>query len=176
MSKENGGSADEANVDHSHDGVFFTTFSLVLGFLVALTLVIIGIANVVVDDDNVDPLKTEQVAERIAPVGKVYTDASQQQAPVAEVAADEAPAKSGADIVTASCAACHMAGVMNAPKMDATADWQVRLDAAGGLEGLVSSAIGGKGGMPPRGGAALSDDEVSAAVLALLEGAGVSAE
>lgn len=176
MSDKNGGSEDAVQVDHSHDGVFFTTFSLVLGFLVALTLVIVGIANVMVDDETVDPLKNVQVAERIAPVGKVYTDASQQTAAASEEPAAAAPAKSGSEIVSASCAACHMAGVMNAPKMDATADWQARLDATGGLQGLVSSAINGKGGMPPRGGAGLSDDEVRLAVVSLLEGAGISAE
>ena len=167
--------ADGAAVDHSHDGVFFTTFSLVLGFLVALTLVIIAIANFVVDDDVADPVRNQQIADRIAPVGQVYTDAAQLSA--AEEPAEPAAAeRSGAEIVTASCASCHMTGVLNAPKLDAAADWQARLDANGGLDKLVASAINGKGGMPPRGGTALSDDDIHKAVAAMLVGAGVSAE
>lgn len=170
----NSASQDNVEVDHAHDGVFFTVFSIVLGFLVLLTLVIAAIANTIDPEDGGDPMAVKQIEDRIAPVGMVITDASQLQAAApAESAAAE---RAGSEIVTAACAACHMAGVMNAPKMDAKADWEARLAAAGGLDGLVSSAINGKGGMPPRGGAALSDDEVRKSVISLLEGAGVSAE
>lgn len=166
-----------ANVDHSHDGVFFTAFSLVMGFIIGLTLIIVLIANVIAPSDDGDPaMLRAQISERIAPVGQVYTDASEvamaAQAPAAPAAASE---RTGAEVVSANCASCHMAGVLNAPKLDATDVWQARLDAAG-LDMLVSNAINGIRGMPPRGGAPLDDDEVRRAVVAMLEGAGVSAE
>lgn len=168
-----------ANVDHSHDGVFFTAFSLVMGFIIGLTLIIVLIANVIAPSDDGDPaMLRAQISERIAPVGEVYTDASQvamaaqAPAPAAPAAASE---RSGEEIVSANCASCHIAGVLNAPKLDATDVWQARLDEAG-LDMLVSNAINGIRGMPPRGGAPLDDDEVRRAVVAMLEGAGVSAE
>lgn len=164
---------DKDNVNHAHDGVFFTVFSLVLGFLIALTVVIAIIANTIDPEKVPDPVRDMLIAERIAPVGAVYTDASQVRAAPAPAAAAEL---SGSEIVTASCAACHMAGVMNAPKLDATADWEARMAAVGGLDGLVSAAINGKGGMPPRGGAARTDDEIRRAVIAMLEQAGISVE
>ncbi len=165
---------ENVKVDHAHDNVFFTVFSLVLGFLITLTLVIVAIANTIDPEKAEDPMRAQQIAERIAPVGQVYTDASQMQAAAAPAA--EVAEKSGAEIVTASCSGCHLAGVMNAPKMDAKADWEARLAANGGLDGLVSSAIKGKNGMPPRGGTALSDEEIRRSVVAILEGAGISAE
>lgn len=165
---------DNVKVDHAHDGVFFTIFSLVLGFLITLTLVIVVIANTINPDEAVDPMRDKQIAERIAPVGKVYTDASQVQ--VASAAPAAAAEKTGKEIVSASCSGCHLAGVMNAPKLDAKSDWEARLAANGGLDGLVSSAIKGKNGMPPRGGTGSSDEEIHRAVVAILEGAGISAE
>lgn len=163
------------NVDHAHDGVFFTVFSLVLGFIIALTLVIALIANTIDPEEEVDPVRAQQVAKRIAPVGQVYTDAAQVQAAVAAPAAAAAE-KTGAEVVSAACSSCHLAGVMNAPKLDAKADWEARLAANGGLDGLVSAAINGKNGMPPRGGSASTDDEMRRAVVAMLEGVGISVE
>ncbi len=165
---------DNDNVNHAHDGVFFTVFSVVLGFLIVLTIVIGFIANTIDPEKVSDPVREMLIAERIAPVGAVYTDASQVQAAAAPAPAAAAEL-SGSEIVAASCAACHMAGVMNAPKLDAKADWGARL-AAVGLDGLVSAAINGKGGMPPRGGSARTDDEIRRAVVAMLKDAGVAVE
>jgi cytochrome c5 len=48
------------------------------------------------------------------------------------------------------------------------------MSAAGGLDGMVSSAIRGKAAMPPKGGdPSLSDEEVRAAVEYMLEQTGV---
>ena len=65
------------------------------------------------------------------------------------------------------CSVCHVAGVAGAPKLSDKADWQPRI--AQGKAVLYGHAIkgftGSKGMMPPKGGnAALSDDEVKAAV------------
>jgi len=71
--------------------------------------------------------------------------------------ADAVPA-----LYTATCAACHDAGVMNAPKLGDKTAWAPRL--AAGVDGLTASAIKGKNMMPPKGGSAASDDEIKAVV------------
>jgi cytochrome c5 len=50
------------------------------------------------------------------------------------------------------CAACHVAGVANAPKLGDKAAWGPRV--AAGVDALTASAIKGKGAMPPKGGSA----------------------
>jgi len=67
--------------------------------------------------------------------------------------------------VAATCQACHGTGLLNSPKIGDKDAWNARLEAAGGVDGLVKAAIAGKGAMPARGGnAALSDEEVKAAI------------
>ena len=63
---------------------------------------------------------------------------------------------------TQFCALCHDSGLAGAPKPGDSADWQQRLSAAGGVDGLIQSAIVGSGAMPPKGGAVnLSDSEIA---------------
>lgn len=63
------------------------------------------------------------------------------------------------------CNVCHAAGVGGAPLPAAAEDWQQRLTAAGGSEGLLESVLNGKGAMPPKGGApTLSKSEIKALV------------
>jgi len=62
-----------------------------------------------------------------------------------------------------ACAACHDAGVANAPKLGDKAAWAPRLKQ--GVPALYESALKGKGAMPPKGGnSALADADVKAAV------------
>ncbi|WP_374503490.1 cytochrome c5 family protein [Zoogloea sp.] len=96
--------------------------------------------------------------------------APQAQAPAAAPAPQAAaPAANplGEGAYKKTCALCHAAGVGGAPKTGDAADWGAR--AAKGKDPLYTHAIAGftgeKGMMPPKGGnAALSDDEVKAAV------------
>lgn len=86
-------------------------------------------------------------------------------APVA--AAPAASLDAGRSVYGKACAMCHAAGVSGAPKPDDKADWNERL--AQGKDLLYKHALEGytgkKGLMPAKGGnAALSDDEVKAAV------------
>src|SRR3954469_16239771 len=68
------------------------------------------------------------------------------------------------------CVACHAAGVANAPKFGDKAAWAPR--AATGKAALVASVKNGKGVMPPKAGnAALTDDEIGAAVDFMLSAA-----
>lgn len=153
--------------DHSHDKVFVATFMGVLAVLVGIAVVIGFIANGLVDDYEVSPVTLEKISERLAPVGEVYTDASQLPVPAKPAVV---AARSTQQIVQTVCGACHISGVLEAPIIGDQATWRQRQKAAGGLKGLVSAAIEGKGAMPARGGdAGLTDEQVRAAVELMLK-------
>ena len=163
MSKEQTGVVE----DHSHDKVFVVTFLGVLAILVGIAIVIAIIANAIDEGEELSPVTVEKIQQRLTPVGEVYTDAS--QIPAKPMAAADT-SRSTDEIVQSVCASCHTTGLLNAPKVGDKADWDARLKATGGLDGLVASAIAGKGTMPPRGGdASLTDEQIRAAVKALLE-------
>lgn len=88
--------------------------------------------------------------------------------PVAKFELAKAPAasagpKDGPTIYNSVCGACHNSGAAGAPKIDDKGAWAARV--ASGKENLYKSAIGGKGAMPAKGGAAdLSDAEIKATV------------
>jgi len=64
---------------------------------------------------------------------------------------------------TTTCASCHGAGIMGAPKVGDKAAWKPRI--AKGKSALYTSAINGVKMMPPRGGnPGLKDDEMKALV------------
>ena len=72
--------------------------------------------------------------------------------------------QSGEAVYTASCAACHGTGAAGAPKIGDNAGWSARI--ALGYEGLLKSAIAGKGAMPAKGGNAdLDDVEIGRAIV-----------
>ncbi|WP_411743917.1 c-type cytochrome [Reinekea sp.] len=105
----------------------------------------------------------DEVAERLTPAGNVCIQGEVcETASVTASAADTGP-KSGDQVYTTACAACHGTGVLNAPKLGSAEDWAPRQ--AKGLDTLYDHAINGFNTMPARGGnSALSDDEVKAAV------------
>jgi cytochrome c5 len=70
-----------------------------------------------------------------------------------------------------ACMACHASGVAGAPKLDDTAAWQGRMGS--GIDGLLSSAISGKGAMPPKGGSTYSDDQLRSVIEFMLGEAGL---
>jgi len=72
--------------------------------------------------------------------------------------------RSGEQVVRAQCRKCHETGVDGAPRIGDRAAWVPRLKQ--GIDPLVSSAINGHGGMPPRGGLAnLTDREIRSAIV-----------
>lgn len=163
---------EHKNHDHkSHDKVFYVTFSVVLGALTAIAVFIGMVAAVLSPDaEGMTPEQRALLAARIQPLGQAVTD----PAALLKVAAGK-PARAaytGEEVATKVCASCHGTGVLGAPRTGDAAAWEARTRAAGGLEGLVRSAIEGKNSMPPRGGDMdLSDAEVKAAVEVLLRGA-----
>ena len=79
-------------------------------------------------------------------------------------------AADGKAVYDKTCGVCHAAGVAGAPKLGDKAAWAPR--AATGKDALVASVTKGKGAMPPKAGnAALTDDEIKAAVDYLLAAA-----
>ena len=126
---------------------------VVLAFVVPIFGIVL-LVQFVVDRPRADPsaLAPEAVAARIQPVGKVEFGA-----------AGAAAAKSSEDIVKEVCAACHQAGIANAPKLGDKAAWAPRLQT--GIDSLVQSVIKGKGAMPPKAGnPALSEAQIRATV------------
>jgi cytochrome c5 len=151
---------------NQEDNAFLKTFSAIIAGLVLFTFAIIFLANFIAPDPQEDrnPSRTVLAAERVAPVGRVRTDASAMPlaavAPAA-VAVDPASIDGGA-IYANACQACHLTGAAGAPQPGSDA-WAER--AAQGLEVLAGHAINGFNAMPPKGGRLdLSDDEVIAAV------------
>ncbi|MBI5275365.1 MAG: cytochrome c5 family protein [Burkholderiales bacterium] len=81
-----------------------------------------------------------------------------------------AMAADGKAVYEKACVACHATGVANAPKLGDKAAWAPRIGQ--GKATLVATVKTGKGAMPPKAGnAALTDDEISAAVDFLLAAA-----
>jgi cytochrome c5 len=89
--------------------------------------------------------------------------------PVAGAAAGN---RSGEEIYKATCAACHDAGVANAPKLGDKAAWAPRI--ALKLDGLVKSAIAGKNAMPPKGGSDANDAELTRTIVYMANKSGAS--
>lgn len=91
-------------------------------------------------------------------------------APAAAPAVAAAPAALSADagkkVFDTTCVACHGAGIAGAPKAGDKAAWAPRIkQGAAVLYAHAIQGFQGKAGvMPPKGGAAVSDDEVKAAV------------
>jgi len=161
----------------NYDLDFLKRFSLVIAFLVAVSLGLIVLANYLngVIPTEVSPLAKQNELARIAPEGAVYAGATGAAAQAAAAQAAQAAASSqvayggtmdGSVIYNNLCTGCHTAGVGGAPKLEA-ADWTMRI--AQGNETLYKHAIdgftGATGVMPAKGGnPALSDDQVKATV------------
>ena len=83
-------------------------------------------------------------------------------------AAPTAPSIDGKKVYDAACFACHASGVAGSPKLGDKEAWVARI--ATGIDALYTTAIKGKGAMPPKGGnMALADDKVKAAVDYMVE-------
>ena len=102
-----------------------------------------------------DDMSTEAIAERIAPVGQVYTAKDLEgiaTAAAAPAAASSGP-RDGETVFKGACFACHDTGAAGAPKRGDKAAWEPRI--AQGFDTLRKHAIEGftgkAGMMPPRG-------------------------
>lgn len=161
----------------NYDLEFLKKFSMVIGFLVVVTLGLI-LGSLYLHHtlpQEVPASVARQTQARIAPVGAVYAGATGAAAQAAATAAAAAAAasqvayggtKDGAVIYNNLCTGCHTSGAGGAPKMVA-ADWTARI--AQGNDTLNKHAIegytGAAGVMPAKGGnPALTDEQVIATV------------
>ena len=111
--------------------------------------------------DYLDP--GERLNARIAPFGSICVQGDEcgQQAIVQEVV--QGTARSGSDIYSAHCFACHTAGVAGAPKIGVLEEWEPRL--AKGMSILMASTKNGINTMPPMGTCMdCSDEELQSAI------------
>jgi cytochrome c5 len=138
---------------------------VVLAFVVPVVLIIL-LAKAVVSMRAPDPavLAPEAVAARIKPVADLVIRAG---------GAPATGAKSGEEVYKSVCTACHQTGVANAPKFGDKGEWAERIKQ--GRDTVVTAAINGIRGMPPRGGnPSLSDGEVTRAVVYMANAAGAN--
>jgi len=165
----------------SQDSIFFKNFSILLGAMVVLTIILILFGSYLqttfVDDVN-DPVDRSDIQASIKPVAEVNTNPNAEAEKVTETAETPAIAAAfdgstdGKLIYDSVCLACHISGAAGAPKLE-TAAWENRIPK--GVDVLVANAINGIMGennafMPPRGGRGdLSDEQVKAAVDFMLE-------
>lgn len=167
----------------NYDLDFLKRFSMVIAFLMAVTLALILFAMYLHygQPREQSDAQVKQTTARIVPVGDVYAGASGEAARAAAEAAARAAAASqvayggtldGGVIYNNLCAGCHKSGVGGAPMMDAAG---MGARASKGKDLLYKHAIegfqGDAGVMPARGGnPALNDDQVKAAVDYMLGG------
>ena len=161
----------------NYDLDFLKKFSLVIGFLAAVTLGLIVFAGYLHNTlpAEVDPGVAKRQQVRIAPVGAVYAGATGAASQAAAVAAAAAKAASqaayggtldGAVVYQNLCAGCHTSGAGGAPQLNA-AGMGARMSK--GAETLnkhaIEGFIGNAGVMPAKGGnPALTDEQVIATV------------
>lgn len=109
----------------------------------------------------------DEIAARIKPVGEVCIQGQECKGIQAVAAAGAAAggARSGSDIIAGHCGACHTPGILGAPKIGDSAAWAARAEKAGGVDGLLASAIKGINSMPPKGTCSdCTDDELKGAI------------
>ncbi|KGM51387.1 hypothetical protein N792_11690 [Lysobacter concretionis Ko07 = DSM 16239] len=161
----------------NYDLEFLKRFSLVMGFLIVLSLGLIVGARLISNSlpYEVPEVVAQRTKARIAPVGAVYAGSTGAAAQAAASAAAAAAASSavayggtldGSVIFDNLCAGCHSSGAGGAPTMD-KAHWAARIPQ--GLDTLHKHAIegftGSTGMMPAKGGnPALTDEQVIATV------------
>ena len=102
--------------------------------------------------------RPEYVAMRLQKVGTIQ---------LAEVSSEP---KTGEEVYKAQCSACHASGALGSPKFGDAGAWGARIGK--GYDGLLTSALKGKGSMSAQGGGAFSDFEIGRAVVYMVNGSG----
>jgi cytochrome c5 len=158
--------------DAEHESPIKTPKQLItviaLAFLVPIVIIVLlsqYITNIRSVDLNSAAMSSDAVAKRLKPVADVaFADAGSGTA---------AAPKTGEDVYTSVCSACHGTGAAGAPKFGDQTAWAPRIKQ--GEKALLHSALNGKNAMPARGGAAnLSDLEVERAMIYMADKAGAT--
>lgn len=152
-----------SDAHNEHESIIRTPKQLVVAVAAFFLVIVIGIIMLVsfVTDTHTagagtDSQSAAAVNARIAPMaaaGFTLRDASTPKV-----------LQSGAAVFTAVCAACHTAGLANAPKLGDAAAWAPRI--AQGYDTLLKHALEGIRAMPAKGGNLdLDNVEVARAVV-----------
>ena len=160
------------------DTHFLNVFSVVIGLLVAVALVLFAVARIIGNHTQVaqvhtDPSYVAELAKNIQPPERVAVAGQDNSALKIEAPAGAAAApalavpKDGKELFESVCKACHGAGIAGAPKAGDKAAWGPRI--AQGKATLYEHAIKGfqgKAGVMPAKGARtdLGDDLVKQGV------------
>ena len=138
------------------------TIFVVIGTLVgAIIIITFATTKSDTEDATVKVVENKPVEENVQPVAEVKVAENNT---VTDNNSEENSLISGEKISQVNCILCHGAGVMGAPKIGDAAQWEARI--AQGKDKLIDHAIKGINMMPAKGGnAALSDEEVAAAVI-----------
>ena len=165
------------------DDTFTKQFGVILGTLILFAIIVYFIASSIGNSEFRKLMSMASATEeRISPVGSVRVEgdnvgeapkvmAKAETATPAPVATASGGGKSGKEVYSAGCIACHATGVGGAPKIGDVPNWTTRAEA--GMAGLLKSVVGGKGIMPPKGGTTASAEELEAAIQYILAETGV---
>ncbi|MGL5293955.1 MAG: c-type cytochrome [Aeromonas sp.] len=155
-----------AHLSHHQNGQGVYTVLIKNRYLLMMIMAAASCSGVVLAADQMSPAA---IAERIKPVGQVYSAHDLAGFVGASAAAPVTPtgARDGETVYKAACFACHDTGAAGAPKRGDQTIWQPRI--AQGMAVLTKHAIEGFRGqvgiMPPRGTCmSCSDDEIINAV------------
>lgn len=138
-----------------------------LSYLLAVGMTAASLSGAVLAADDMSP---GAIAERIKPIGQVYTAKDLEGiagAGAAPAATASSGPRDGETVFKGACFACHDTGAAGAPKRGDKAAWEPRI--AQGIDTLKKHAIEGftgkSGMMPPRGTcASCSDEEIENAI------------
>ena len=165
----------------AQDSKFFNIFSLVLGILIIITLILFALARVVGENTQRAHVKSEPkyvaaveshlTSARVAIAGQDNSALTIRAAGGVQTPALALPTD-GPSVYATVCGACHTNGIGGAPRTGDRGAWASRI--AQGKPTLYQHSIegyqGSAGVMPARGGRAdLTDDLVKAAVDHMLE-------
>lgn len=138
-----------------------TVFVVIGTFVGAIIIITFATTKSDTEDTTVKVVENKPVEENVQPVAEVKVAENNT---ATDNNSEENSLISGEKISQVNCILCHGAGVMGAPKIGDAAQWEARI--AQGKDKLIDHAIKGINMMPAKGGnAALSDEEVAAAVI-----------
>ena len=151
---------DDGAHDESHEGPIKTPKQLIAAVLASFLVPIFAIILLVnfIDFEakpgaGSDWQQPEAVAHRIQPVATIEI----------RDAANPGIIRTGEQVYSGQCQACHAAGAAGAPKFGDAAAWGPRIKS--GYDALLNSALKGKNAMGAQGGGDFSDLEVGRAVV-----------
>jgi cytochrome c5 len=160
------------------DSQFITTFSVVIGILVTITILLLGLARAVAGRTQVvdvykDPIYLASLQRNTAALSKEAVAGQDNSAMAIQAPAGAGPAvamavpKSGAELFESVCKTCHGTGLAGAPKAGDKSAWGPRI--AEGKATLYQHALNGFSGksgvMPAKGGRTdLPDDLIKQGV------------